>query len=112
MTRTAARLRASLVALLPLWPMAAAAQATDAPIVPDDLPTQRPAIMTNRWQERWYALANPALRTEPLDSLKYIPLSATDPYSYVSLGAVLRERFESSDAGNFGVGKTAGDSYL
>ncbi|KVC77361.1 alginate export family protein [Burkholderia ubonensis] len=108
----AALLGAPLLAALALSPTPAAAQETDAPIVPDALPTQRPAIMTNRWQERWYALANPALRTEPLDSLKYIPLSSTDPYSYVSLGASLRERFESTDAGNFGVGHTAGDSYL
>jgi hypothetical protein len=30
------------------------------------------------------------LRTEPWDSLKYIPLFVTDPKSYVSLGATLR----------------------
>jgi len=72
----------------------------------------RPALLSNRWQEDWSALADPALRTEPWDSLKYIPLFVTDPKSYVSLGATLRERFESNDAPNFGVGKVAGDSYL
>src|SRR6266446_1850057 len=39
-------------------------------------------------------LANPALRTEPLDWLKYIPLSATDSISYLSAGALTRERVE------------------
>lgn len=72
----------------------------------------RPAILPNRWQEDWSALADPALRTEPWDSLKYIPLSVTDPKSYVSFGAALRERFESNNAPNFGVGKVAGDAYL
>lgn len=72
----------------------------------------RPAISSNRWAEDWSVLANPALRTRPLDELKYIPLFVTDPKSYVSLGANLRERFETNDAPNFGVGKTPGDSYL
>jgi Alginate export len=72
----------------------------------------RPAILTNRWQEDWSALADLALRTEPLDSLKYIPLFITDSKSYVSLGATLRERFESNDAAGFGVGKVAADAYL
>jgi Alginate export len=72
----------------------------------------RPAILTNRWQEDWSVLADPALRTEPLDAIKYIPLFMTDPKSYVSLGATLRERFESNNAPGFGVGKVSGDSYL
>ena len=39
-------------------------------------------------------LANPALRTEPLDVLKYILLSATNTNSYLSFGAFIRERVE------------------
>ena len=73
---------------------------------------QRPRIGFYRWQEDWSALADPALRTEPFDNLKYIPLSSNDPHSYVSLGINLRERFESNDAPSFGVGKNRGDSYL
>jgi hypothetical protein len=42
----------------------------------------RPKIGLNRWQEDWSVLADPALRTEPLDDLKYIPLSSGDPNSY------------------------------
>ncbi len=51
------------------------AQETDVPLMPltpSNLPATRPAILNNRWQEDWSALADPALRTEPLDSLKYI----------------------------------------
>lgn len=75
-------------------------------------PPKRPAIQANRWAEDWSVLADPRLRTEPFDGLKYIPLWATDPKSYISLGATLRERFETNDAASFGTAKTASDSYL
>jgi len=79
----------------------------------DTKPTaKRPAIKTNRWQEDWFVLANPALRTEPLDRLKYVPLNPADPQSYVSFGATVRERFESNGAPSFGVGGVTHDSYL
>ena len=83
------------------------AHADDSAVTP-----ARPKLLTNRWQEDWSALATSALRTEPFDALKYIPLFVTDPKSYISLGASLRERFEFNDAPNFGVGNTRGDSYL
>ena len=73
---------------------------------------ERPALKTNRWQEDWSVLQNPSLRTEPLDDLKYIPLSADDPQRYISLGATLRERFELNDANGFGVGNLSRDSWL
>ncbi|HXQ68440.1 MAG TPA: alginate export family protein [Alphaproteobacteria bacterium] len=79
----------------------------EAPAAP-----QRPAILFNRWQEDWSALADPALRTEPLDGLKYLPLASDDPKSYVSFGLNLRERFESVSGQFFGVGNHVGDSYL
>src|SRR5258708_35965431 len=66
--------------------------------------TERPGIGLNRWQEDWSVLADPALRTEPLDDLKYIPLSSGDPNSYASLGVNLRERVESTQKGPFGIG--------
>jgi hypothetical protein len=78
----------------------------------DDSSQKRPPILMNRWQEDWSVLANPALRTEPFDALKYIPLIPGDPKSYVSLGMTLRERFESAAAANFGVGGTKADNYL
>jgi hypothetical protein len=64
----------------------------------------RPKIGLNRWQEDWSVLANPALRTEPLDDLKYIPLSSGDPNTYASLGLNLRERVESTQIAPFGIG--------
>lgn len=73
---------------------------------------KRPAIQANRWAEDWSVLADPRLRTEPFDGLKYIPLWATDPKSYISLGATLRERFESNGAAGFGTGSTPSDSYF
>jgi hypothetical protein len=72
----------------------------------------RPPIMFNRWQEDWSVLADPALRTEPLDSLKYIPLIDGDPDSYISLGGNLRERFEYLGAPSFGVGKAPFPGYV
>ena len=73
---------------------------------------KRPVIQSNRWQEDWSVLADPSLRTQPLDVLKYIPLQPLDPGSYVSFGMNLRERFESNDAPGFGIGGREGDSYL
>lgn len=74
--------------------------------------TKRPAIQSNRWQEDWSVLADPSLRTEPLDALKYIPLQSLAPDSYLSFGVNLRERFESNDAPGFGIGGRKRDSYL
>ena len=73
----------------------------------------RPKInFSYRWQEDWSALADPRLRTEPLDRLKYIPLPFDDPKSYVSLGLTVRERFELNDAPSFGIAGNTSDSYL
>ena len=88
-----------------LWPLlAGSVQADDQPV--------RPAIKANRWQEDWSVLKDPALRTQPLDNLKYIPLSAANPFTYLSLGATLRERFEMNDASGFGVRDVPRDRYL
>ena len=57
-------------------------------------------------------LAEPSLRTEPGDALKYVSLSRSDPKRYLSFGITLRERFESNDALLFGAGGTRKDSYL
>jgi hypothetical protein len=60
----------------------------------------RPTIKTNRWQEDWSSLADPTLRTEPLDRLKYLPLGDV---GYVSMGGTLRDRLETNDAAAFGI---------
>jgi Alginate export len=73
---------------------------------------QRPAIMFNRWQEDWSVLADPRVPREPFDEFKYIPLSDTDRYTYLSFGADTRERFESNDAANFGTGPNRSQNYV
>jgi hypothetical protein len=75
------------------------------------IPT-RPAILPNRWAEDWSVLADPRVPREPLDSLKYIPLSPDDPKTYLSLGADFRERFEGNDAEGFGIGPHSNNDYL
>jgi hypothetical protein len=76
----------------------------------DETPS-RPSIMFNRWQEDWSVLADPRVPREPLDSLKYIPLSTDDPESYLSFGANLRERFEANNAAAFGTGTNHNADY-
>jgi hypothetical protein len=79
------------------------------PIVP---PAQeQPRIEFNRWEEDWSALADPTLRTEPFDELKYIPLLRGDPESYASFGLNLRERMESTQDGPFGIGNSHTNTY-
>ncbi|WP_243048885.1 alginate export family protein [Dyella sp. RRB7] len=100
----------ALAVTLLLWSCRAMAQEADDEPAPDA--TMRPKLSSNRWQEDWSVLADPALRTEPGDSLKYIPLNAADPKSYLSLGINLRERMESVDDPNFGVNGYAANTYL
>lgn len=68
---------------------------------------KRPTLKSNRWQEDWSVLANPKVPHEMLDSLKYIPLSAYDPQTYLSLGMNVRERYELNNAVAFGIGPMA-----
>lgn len=90
----------------------APARADEAPAAAAPTAPQRPAILFNRWEEDWSALADPGVPREPLDGLKYIPLSAADPKMYLSLGADLRERFEANDSANFGVGGARPQDYV
>jgi len=71
----------------------------------------RPNLLSQRWQEDWSALADPTSRTEPLDALKYIPLS-DDGSAYLSFGANARERVEYLDAALFGVAERKSNTYL
>ena len=89
------RLCAGLLAVVGL--LVAAASTSTAAADEDD--AARPKINSfYRWLEDWSALADPNLRTQPLDRLKYIPLPFDDPKSYLSLGLTVRERFELNDA--------------
>ena len=56
-----------------------------------------------RFNEDYSYLADPALRTDFFDPVKYISLSADNPRSYLSFGADLRELFEHYTYPGFGV---------
>src|SRR5271169_5737206 len=84
----------------------------DQSVQADDQAPPRPAILFNRWQEDWSVLADPRVPKEPFDSLKYIPLSADDPKTYLSLGANFRERFEANNASGFGVAPNNNNEWL
>ena len=56
-------------------------------------------------------LADPTVPREPMDEFKYIPLSDDDPRTYLSLGANIRERFETNDT-NFGTGGNRQNDYV
>jgi hypothetical protein len=76
------------------------ATVSDSPAQTNEPPVQTPATTRPeinwfyRSQEDWSVLADPALRTDPFDPIKYIPLSS-DPQTYLSFGLTIRERFES-----------------
>jgi len=80
--------------LLAVAPPALSAQ-EGAPGGPALQEPARPAIdWIYPWKEDWSVLANPALRTDPFDPIKYIRIGS-DPKSYLSFGATIRQRFES-----------------
>src|SRR5580700_11399949 len=94
-------LGAFIIGVFPWW--SALAADDESASAAGEIPS-RPSIMFNRWQEDWSVLADARVPREPLDNLKYIPLSSGDPESYLSLGANLRERFEDNNAAGFGTG--------
>jgi hypothetical protein len=55
----------------------------------------RPAIdWVYPWKEDWSVLADPSLRTDPFDCIKYIPIGS-NPKTYLSFGVTIRQRFET-----------------
>ena len=84
-----------------------AAHAEDGNAAPE-----RPAIVFNRWQEDWSVLADSRVARQPFDEFKYIPLSAIDPFTYLSFGADTRERFEANNAQGFGTGPNRNQDYV
>ena len=57
-------------------------------------------------------LADPRVPRQPFDEFKYIPLSDTDRYTYLSFGANTRERFEANNAAGFGTGANRNQDYV
>jgi hypothetical protein len=75
-------------------------------------PTTPPYTLL-RFNEDYSYLSDPRNRADPFDDLKYIPLSATDPMSYISFGGSIRERFEHFTSAGFGVpGQPLRNDYL
>jgi hypothetical protein len=60
-----------------------------------------PSFHLVRHDEDYSYLSDPARRTEPLDRVKYIPLSSSRPDVYLSLGGEVRERVEIFDNANW-----------
>ena len=71
----------------------------------------RPEYKSTRYDEDWSALKDPALRTDPLDAIKWIPLNSDGSW-WMTLGGELRERFESSSNRDFGFASHGQDDYF
>ena len=95
------------IAFLRPWPVQAddGSSGTTAPT--------RPSILPSRWAEDWSVLADPSVPREPLDDLKYIPLSASDSKTYLSFGGDIRERFEANNSAfNLGAPPNRNQNYV
>ena len=69
-----------------------------------------PAYTPVRWNEDYGYLKDPAKRTDPFDSLKYIPLNDAGDV-YLSLGGQARYRYELFNNVNFGAGPEDDDGF-
>jgi hypothetical protein len=67
-----------------------------------EFPKPPPDYLQLRFDEDYSYLSDPAERTDPFDSLKYIPLRVDDPSWYLSLGGEVRERVEDYSHPDFG----------
>lgn len=65
-----------------------------------------------RFNESYAYLADPARSDDPFDVVKHISLGSSDPYTYLSLGGEVRERFEHFDNFNFGIRRPIHQDYL
>jgi Alginate export len=96
-------LAAAVITACGIHPGVAGAQDTAQTRVVPAVP-ERPTILPNRrWDEDWSVLADPRIKREPLDDLKYLPFSRHHPRTYLSFGFNLRERIEVDHSPFFGV---------
>ena len=84
-------------------------QPSAAPSPPAAVP-QAPAYTPVRWNEDYLYLRDPARRTDPFDSLKYIPINDEGDW-YVSFGGQARYRYEWFENATFGAGPQDNDGY-
>lgn len=71
-----------------------------------------PAYRAFRYDEDCRSFADPALRTGLLDGLKYIPLSDSDPDTYLTLSGEARTRYESTRSPGFGLQGVGHNDYV
>jgi len=71
-----------------------------------------PSYRVLRFDENYSYLADPAHREDDLDALKYIPLLAANPGSFLTIGGEVRERFEDAENPAFGTSDTRNDYWL
>jgi Alginate export len=72
---------------------------------------EAPSYKPSRQDEDWSALRDKALRTDPWDSIKFIPLNS-DGSAWMTFGGEVRERFEYYDQANWGKGVQDSNGYL
>lgn len=78
----------------------------------DSAPARRPVFRAFRYDEDWSVLRDPALRTEPLDSLKFISLSESNSNTYVSFGGEYRTRYDYFRNPGFGLRGLDHDDFV
>src|SRR5271154_1107464 len=96
------------IALLLTLPLAISAE--DMTLMNESLSSPPPYDLL-RFNETYVRLGDAANRTDAFDAVKHIPLSANNSSLYLTFGGEIRERFESTQDLNFGIGASA-DSYL
>ena len=89
-----------LPALLLTFTGAVRASADDTSAPPSD----PPPFKQLRYDENYAYLSDPALRTDFLDAIKFIPLSKSGE-SYLTLGGEIRERYEYYTTANGASGR-------
>ncbi len=79
-------------------------------------PPDRPAFRSFRYDDDFTPLRDPALRTQPLDALKYIPLGEAenegDFVPYVCIGGEARTRYDYFKNPGFGLRGLEHDDYV
>ena len=82
-----------------------------SPTAASPTPPKPPPFRVFRYDENYAYLADPARRTHPLDSIKYIPLDDDDAF-VLSFGGESRSRYEYFSAPAFGLRGPGHDDFF
>ncbi len=96
--------------MLPLMLFPASEVLAEEVAATGESPSVPPAYKLLRFTEDYSYLSDARKRSDWFDSVKYMPLRASDPYWYLTFGGEVRERFEGVHDPNFGIG-TDDNSY-